>query len=69
MKKLESLNNSLFEKFENNKVNNLALCFGGEKKPTYHGGVANDSYDLETNNGATIYLTPGSGSSCDYVAK
>ncbi len=29
MKRLESLNNPLYEKFENKKVNNLAFCMGG----------------------------------------
>lgn len=34
MKKLESLNNSLFEKFESKKVNNLAALTGGVVKAT-----------------------------------
>jgi hypothetical protein len=39
MKKLERLDNSLFEKFETKKIKNLALCIGGlEHWQTTHGG-------------------------------
>ncbi len=38
MKKLESLNNSLYEKFENKRVNNLALITGGSIATQNSGG-------------------------------
>lgn len=49
MKKLESLNNSLFEKFEKHKVNNLALCLGGDViATTTQLGNGKDGYDKDT---------------------
>ncbi len=50
MKKLESLNSSLFEKFEGKKVNNLALCTGGTQICTKN-SKGNDCIDTATRGG------------------
>lgn len=67
MKKLESLNNSLFEKFENNKVNNLALCLGGDMVTKNSAGA-----DTFVQGGTTrdkMYMPNGSIYSGDYYSK
>jgi hypothetical protein len=66
MKKLVSLNNSLFEKFEKNRVHNLAQCFGGEVKPTTTSlGNGKDGYDLATTNGSSGISLNGTFVTCD----
>ncbi len=54
MKKLESLNNSLFEKFESKKVHNLAALTGGVVKATV-------STKTEGNPNGTDEFTPSDG--------
>jgi hypothetical protein len=63
MKKLESLKNSLFQKLENHKINNLAICLGGTPVPTQTqiNQSGKDAYDVSTGHagGSAIYFEPG----------
>jgi hypothetical protein len=57
MKKLESLNNSLFEKFENNKINNLVMCVGGQAYATTANAAfpKGDTMETTTHDGPSTY--------------
>ncbi len=69
MKKLERLNNSLFEKFEKNKINNLALCLGGLIYKTMSSVGGADNFDSGTDNGAVMRLPDtGQNHSGDWYA-
>ncbi len=65
MKKLESLNNSLFEKFENNKINNLAMCLSGgtiyntQSSNAPKGDTFKTGSDNNTNDQSTMTLPDG----------
>jgi hypothetical protein len=60
MKKLESINKSLFEKFENNRISNLGLCLGGTViATTTQLGNGKDGYDTETRQGSSGIVLNG----------
>jgi hypothetical protein len=66
MSKLSKLTN-----FAENAMNNLSQCLGGVPQPTYHGGVADDSYDLATGgqsgpNGGWQIQINGQWYTCDF---
>jgi hypothetical protein len=67
MKKAESLNSGLFQKFGGDRINNLALCMGGQRMTTYDKNTcqAVDCADTGSSDGHTIgnercdwYTTP-----------
>jgi hypothetical protein len=56
MKKLESLNNSLFEKFENKRVNNIAAIIAGNVAPNWvitQCGNGSDEFTVAGGSGMT----------------
>jgi hypothetical protein len=64
MKKAENLNSSLFQKFEGDRINNLARCMGGTRYTTYdketHKAV--DCADTGSHTGGTTI----DGEPCDW---
>ena len=50
---MKNLNNSLFKKFESNKINNLARIVGGLRLPTSYGGGNCDYWTDEYPCGST----------------
>jgi hypothetical protein len=65
---MKNLSNSLFKKFEPNKINNLAKIIGGkEGKTTWSGGGTSgcDTANTETKEGPIVTLE-GETCKCDF---
>ena len=64
MKKAESLNSGLFQKFEGDRITNLALCIGGTRYTTYdkETHTAVDCADTSSHASSTTF----DGQPCDW---